>query len=81
MTCREFTDFLDDYRSGLLPAAQRTEFERHMNVCTSCVNYLDSYEQTIRVGRKVLCDPDGPVPHDAPEDLIRAILAAKNKID
>lgn len=81
MTCREFINFLEDFRSGQLPAAQRDEFERHLNACTCCGNYLDSYEQTIRLGRKSLCDPDGPVPQDAPEDLIRAILAAKNKID
>ncbi|RIK63007.1 MAG: hypothetical protein DCC65_16550 [Planctomycetota bacterium] len=79
MTCREFIDFLEAYRSRELPAPQAVEFERHMGLCPSCVSYLRSYEETIRLGRKALCDPEGPVPQDAPEELIRAILAARKK--
>ena len=55
MTCREFVDFLMNYLNGELPVAQRDSFDAHMNVCPSCVLYLETYLQTIRLG-KSLCE-------------------------
>ncbi|MGI9591427.1 MAG: anti-sigma factor family protein [Myxococcota bacterium] len=76
MTCREFVDFLMAYDDGELPESQRSLFEQHMTDCPPCVTYLETYRETARLGR--LCrDPDGPVPEDAPEDLVRAVLAAR----
>lgn len=80
MTCRELIDFLDAYRTRELPPAQAAEFEKHLTLCPSCVTYVNTYEQTIKLGRKAMCDADGPVPHDAPEELIKAILAARAKV-
>jgi anti-sigma factor RsiW len=76
MTCREFVDFLMAYDDGELPENQRALFERHMTDCPPCVTYLETYRETARLGQ--LCrDLEGPVPDDAPEPLVRAILAAR----
>lgn len=79
MTCRELIEFLMDYTSGMLPAEQRAEFERHLSLCPPCVAYLKTYEQTVRLSRDAMhvCD-DGPA-HPAPEELVRAVMAAKRK--
>jgi anti-sigma factor RsiW len=74
-TCNEVLDFLGDYLSGELPAAQRAEFERHLAVCPPCVAYLKSYELTIRLGKAACADVD----EKPPEELINAILAARSK--
>ena len=74
-TCRELIDFLADYLSGELPAAERTEFERHLAMCPPCVAYLKSYEQTIRLGKRACAGTD----EKPPEELIKAILAARSK--
>lgn len=74
-TCQEILDFLGDYVSGELPAAQREEFERHLAICPPCVDYLKTYEQTIRLG-KCAC---GDVDEKPPEELIKAILAARQE--
>lgn len=74
-TCKELLDFLDDYVSGHLSAPERLDFERHLAVCPPCVDYLRSYEQTIRLG-KAACTGAGEEP---PEELIKAILAARAK--
>ena len=74
-TCQEIIDFLGDYVSGELPAAQREEFERHLAICPPCVDYLKTYEQTIRLGKCCCSDVD----EKPPEELIKAILAARSK--
>ncbi|MDH3520745.1 MAG: zf-HC2 domain-containing protein [Myxococcales bacterium] len=77
MNCREFVEFLMAYLDGTLDAREREIFEAHMVDCPSCETYLDTYRDTIRLGRQCLCDPDGPVHDDVPEELVAAILAAR----
>lgn len=78
ITCREFVDFLMDYLEGSLEADVRSTFKGHMDDCPSCVTYLDTYRETVALGKRILCDaPDGPVPEDVPDDLVQAILAAR----
>ncbi len=78
MNCSEFVEFLMDYLEQSLPKAQRETFEGHLDECPSCVTYLETYRETVRL-EKTLCgdDPDAPVPEDVPERLIAAILAAR----
>jgi anti-sigma factor RsiW len=77
MSCREFVEFLMSYLDGALPEVQRTTFDSHMDECPGCVAYLDSYQETIRLGKCVCDDPEGAFPADVPEKLIAAILAAR----
>ena len=79
MTCREFVNFLMAYLEEELPGAQREEFVRHFELCPDCVAYLRSYEATVRMGKCICDDPDGPPPADAPDELVRAVLAARAK--
>ncbi|TAH34639.1 MAG: hypothetical protein EYC70_17055 [Planctomycetota bacterium] len=74
ITCEELIDFLADYRSGALAAAQRVRFEEHLAVCPGCVDYLDSYEMTLRLGREAVRPSAEPA--EVPPELVRAILAA-----
>ncbi|HEX5273465.1 MAG TPA: zf-HC2 domain-containing protein [Gemmataceae bacterium] len=80
LTCREFVDFLLAYLSGELPAGQRAVFEEHLGECPDCVTYLKSYQQTVRI-EKIVCGCGDPVPADAPEELIQAVLAARARQD
>ena len=77
MNCREFVDFLMDYLDQELPEAQRSTFEEHLAQCPPCVHYLESYAATVRLGQTLCRDPEGPIPEDAPERLVQAILAAR----
>lgn len=79
MTCREFAEFMADYRSGELPADTRTRFDEHMAICPDCVTYLRGYEAAIRVGKQVMRPSDSPLPSDVPETLVQAILAARRR--
>jgi anti-sigma factor RsiW len=77
MTCREIVEFLMAYLSGELPAEQRTIFEEHLAECPACVNYLDNYRQTIQLSKMALCEPPERLPQELPDDLVQAILAAR----
>lgn len=76
MDCRTFIEFLMDYLGAGLGAEARGTFEEHLAECPECVAYLRQYEQTVRLG-KACCEPDAAVPAEVPEDLVRAILAAR----
>ena len=77
MTCKELIGFLMDYVDGELPPDERRRFDHHLGLCTDCASYLDSYRETVRLG-KMICRPDkDEPPEDMPEDLVQAILAAR----
>ena len=77
MTCMEFVQFLIDYYDGELPDNVRETFEAHMVKCPSCVAYLKTYEQTIRLGKGACRDCDDEIPPEVPEGLVQAILDAR----
>ena len=74
-TCREVITFLGDYLANELAPEHRAEFERHLALCASCVDYLAMYESTIRLARRAAAEPELRV-EDMPEDLVNAILEA-----
>jgi anti-sigma factor RsiW len=80
MTCAEFVDFLMSYLDGEIPAAQRKTFERHVADCPPCGIYLGQYRDAIRMG-KLACGDDAAeaLPEDVPEELVAAILSARNQ--
>ena len=79
MTCKEFEDFVQAYIDGDLTTSQRSVFERHLRFCRECRDYLAAYKRTIEIGCSVLSAPEDPVPGNVPEDLIKAILAARKQ--
>lgn len=79
MTCREFTAFLADYLAGELPGSQRQAFHAHLAECPSCVAYMNTYQETIRLGRAAFRSGGQDVPEEVPEDLVQAILSARRR--
>ncbi len=79
MTCREFAEFLDSYLERSLSGAELAEFERHLVVCKACTAYLDTYRKTIELGRAAFAESKEALPPQVPDELIRAILAARRK--
>ena len=77
MTCQEFVDFLMAYLDGELAPEVRLVFEGHIRDCPPCLAYLESYRETVRLGKSLCDDPEGPVPEEVPEALVRAILDAR----
>jgi anti-sigma factor RsiW len=79
MTCQDFVTFLMDYLDGQLSGPRRLSFEQHLAECPDCVAYLKTYRHTIRLGKEAYTTETDSIPSDVPEDLIRAILAARQR--
>lgn len=79
VTCRDFVEFLAEYLSGSLAEGRRAEFNAHLSQCPSCVAYMKTYRASIELGQAVLPRSEEPLPEEVPEELVRAILAARNK--
>ena len=79
MTCREFIEFLWYYIEDGLRPEERAQFDEHLAKCPHCVKYLQSYRDTIHFGQAVFRDLEDTVPAEVPEDLVKAILAARAK--
>lgn len=78
MSCREISDFLRAYLERELDGGVHEEFERHLEACPPCGHYLDGYSQTIEIVRTCgRAEPSQGERERPPEDLIQAILAAK----
>lgn len=77
VTCREFADFMADYLAGELAPELRQPFDYHLTLCANCQRYLASYRETVSLGRRAFDDEDAAVPAEVPEDLVKAILAAR----
>ena len=77
MTCRQFADFMMDYVSGELSSESRAEFQYHLSLCGNCRRYLAGYQETVKLGKRAFEDDDAIVPSQVPEELVKAILAAR----
>jgi anti-sigma factor RsiW len=75
LTCREFVAFLSEYVEGGLDPDEAARFEAHLAACPDCVAYLESFRETIHLGRE--CFADDGLAEDVPEELLAAILAAR----
>jgi anti-sigma factor RsiW len=78
VTCREFADFIAEYLSGELPPDSRSAFEHHLRLCVNCQRYLAGYRETVKLGKAAFADDDAALPPHVPDELVRAILAAKH---
>jgi anti-sigma factor RsiW len=79
ITCREFVEFLDDYLSNALPPEGVADFEYHLSGCPPCVVYMKSYSDTARLGKRAIDPSDQPVEGAVPEELVQAILSARQR--
>jgi anti-sigma factor RsiW len=79
VTCKDFVEFLDDYLGGGLSGPEREAFNAHLAVCPSCVAYMKTYRDTVRLGKAALAPSDEPLPKEVPEGLVRAIMSARSR--
>jgi anti-sigma factor RsiW len=52
LTCKELVELVTDYLEDRLPRRDRRRFERHLDDCPYCRNYLEQIRRVIQaVGR------------------------------
>jgi len=78
ITCQELLDFLYLYLEDELPPERRSEFDRHLAVCSPCRAYIRQYQDSIQLG-KASFEPPDPTLRNVPEELVQAILQARGR--
>ncbi|WP_282608839.1 anti-sigma factor [Pelagibius sp. Alg239-R121] len=78
ITCNEFEDFVLAYLEEELPAHQCTIFKMHLKVCRECREYLRAYEASMTLTKASLKTEETDLPESVPQDLVAAVLAARN---
>lgn len=77
ITCRELESFIVDYLDDALPRRSRAVFELHIRLCRDCRSFLEAYRRTIDLSQAAMHEPAGAPIEQVPEDLVKAILAAR----
>ncbi|MCA9708353.1 MAG: zf-HC2 domain-containing protein [Myxococcales bacterium] len=74
MTCQELIEqFLADYVDDSLELGVRARFDEHLSLCPACVDYLETYRQTIALARAAGTPaPEDPMPDP---EVIEAIVS------
>ena len=57
MNCRDLVQLLIDFVSGELPPDHQARVQQHLQACPPCVAYLQTYQHTIRLARRLPCQP------------------------
>ena len=76
MTCRQFVDGLFVYyeaREASGSGAHRSALEAHAAGCRDCLNFMKTYEATLRLGSQVLASPP---PADLEARIRERVMAA-----
>ena len=79
LTCQELEGFMVDYLDGTLPERQRRKFDLHLRLCRDCRHYFEAYKVAMTLCQAAFAEPDGSLPEDVPEELVEAILAAREE--
>jgi hypothetical protein len=68
-TCRQvILDLLIEYEEKTMPASDRSDFERHIEMCPPCVRFLTTYRATGKTLKLLK-------PEEIPSDLAQSVLA------
>lgn len=70
MKCRELADLLVDFVAEDVPEDLREKIREHLCECPPCVRFLETYQVTIKVTRRL---PPMPLPPELLERLRRAV--------
>lgn len=64
LACKELVEIITDYLEGRLPAGEKARFEKHLEGCGGCRNYLEQMRQTITLSGKLTEDSVQPEARD-----------------
>jgi anti-sigma factor RsiW len=78
LTCEEFEQFVHDYQEGSLSPRERRVFDFHMELCPMCRVHFATYLQTIELEKRICSADEENLTAALPDDLVHAILAARN---
>lgn len=79
LTCKEFVEFLREYLEDELAPDRKSVFERHLAICPECTAYLETYRQTVKMGREAFDEAAEESVKEMPDGLVQSILSSMKK--
>lgn len=76
INCRDCSDFLMAYLESELDKDIRARFEQHLDACSSCRCYVETYRQTVKLAQEACCPKANPHLGKMPSELVNAILSS-----
>ena len=76
LDCNEVVEIVTDYIEGAMDNETARAFERHLDLCEGCANYLDQMRETIRLTGTLRVDDLMP---EARAELIEAFRGWKER--
>lgn len=74
--CQELVDLLMDYLDGELAAPRAAALEVHLNGCSPCLAFLNTYRSTIQVSRDLTAEE---IPAELTERLLDFLKRERNQ--
>jgi anti-sigma factor RsiW len=71
LVCQQVVELVTDYLEGALSEADRRRFERHLDGCPHCTEYLAQMRETIRLAGRLAPEDLTPVMRTDLTDLYR----------
>lgn len=78
ISCDDFENFILAYLDDELLPRQKFVFELHLKVCRECRDYLKAYKASMTVAAMAMKAESQAKLENVPEDLVAAILAARD---
>ena len=75
MTCEELTAFIGDYLAAKLDAETTVAFGQHLQGCSDCMSFLNTYRKTLDAVRSLR---DADIPPEL-QDRVRQFLQQRRK--
>ena len=75
MTCEQLTTFIADYLAGELDAEITLAFEQHLQGCSECLPFMNTYRKTVDTVRSLR---DADIPPER-QDRVRRSLPQRRK--
>jgi anti-sigma factor RsiW len=72
--CDECVELLVDYISGELPPARARALEIHLDLCPSCVSFVNTYRNTVTIARTLQAED---IPTEVTQRLIEFLHKEK----
>jgi anti-sigma factor RsiW len=69
LSCQELVELVTDYLEGALDERHRQAFERHLEGCDGCTQYVEQFRATIRLAGTL-------TPEDVSPEAERTLLQA-----
>lgn len=76
LACGEVITFLFEYLDEEVAAERKQDFDRHLEVCPSCRNYLTTFRDSLLLVRRAGQLEEAEIP-ELPQYLIDAIVRAR----